>query len=262
MSKIITVVSSVPGNGSKFVATELAYHLKEKIIQRMPNFKDIIQKEKRSPVLLIDFNFNQPYLCKSLSNDLERGLDTLLPHMSNKELPDVVFKRSVELLDIEVDVLKGFGSANQHNAINDSQVTTILNKAKEMYEVVIVVVELAVNNAATPRTLFLSDEICLVMRSNMINYLALSETVKVLNWLVADKPLNIIYNFQGEQVITEINEEFAKSGLNLKVLADYPYESLAEDSKNIKNKGSLFNKNPIYEISNKLASNFLNNEIQ
>lgn len=261
MSKIITVLSSVAGNGSKFIATELAYHLKEKIVQRMPNYKDIIQKEKRSPVLLIDFNFNQPYLCKSISTDLERGLDTLLPHMANKNIPDVVFKRSIELLDVEVDVLKGFGSANQHNAINDSQVTTILNKAKDMYEIVIVVVELTVNNAATPRTLFLSDEICLVMRNNTVNLLALNETLKTLQWLVADKEINVVYNFQGEQVLKPINESFAKSGLNIKVLADFPYEASAEDNKNIKNKGGVFNRNPIYENSNKLASYFMNKNL-
>ena len=101
MSRIITVVPAHTGAGGKFIATSIAYALRQK------------HQDPRVKIALVDFYFSNPYLGSTLiaqatstTKDM-RGVDSLLEKIDSHTLTEGLFADNMIQIEGQFDILKG-----------------------------------------------------------------------------------------------------------------------------------------------------------
>lgn len=228
--KIYGVMSVVPGNGAKYVATNLA--------------KAVRHKDKSKRVLLVDFDFENPFLAYVfVKHDITHGIDNLLPHIHESGVNEEIFKENIISTRLGVDVLKGTQFAGKTKMFSRLHIETILNVAKKLYDVVIVVISSKANNAGTIYTLLHADQLIMVLRNNYSNELKLDKVVDVVqHYYRSENPVLLVYNFQNIHSKAGVNEKLQSFSIEVKVVGVLEYDERSIDNIDLDKKESLFSK--------------------
>ncbi|MBP1308695.1 MinD-like ATPase involved in chromosome partitioning or flagellar assembly [Paenibacillus sp. 1182] len=234
--KVYAIMSVVQGNGAKYVATNLAKSLRR-------NGK----KEMFKKVLLIDFDFENPCLAyEFVKEDDTHGIDNLLAHLNSSGLNESVFSENVIRTSLDVDVLRGTHFIGKVKRFSSLQIESILEVARKLYEVVIVVISPKANNAGTVYTLFEADQVILVLRNNHANLLKVDGVLRVVNqYHKTEHPTLVIYNMKNMLSKVDVNDKLKDSLLDLKVVGVLEYDDQSTDNLDLQKKESIFAAKPI-----------------
>ncbi|WPS85408.1 AAA family ATPase (plasmid) [Brevibacillus halotolerans] len=233
--KVYAIMSVVQGNGAKYVATNLAKSIKRK------------EKKENKSVLLVDFDFENPYLAyEFVKHDSIHGIDNLLPHIHESGISQEVFQENIISTRIDVDVLRGTQFIGKSKQFSKLHVDSILNTARKLYDVIIVVVSPKANNAGTVYTLFNADQVILVLRNNYSNFLRVDLSLRIVNqYTKGDSPTLIIYNMQNIQSKADVSEKLKGFPFDLKVAGVLEYDERSIDNVDLEKKESVFSLKPI-----------------
>jgi len=181
--KVITVYPIVAGNGAKFIATNMAHVYK----RQNPNEK----------VILVDLNLKHPFLAESLTAfDEIHGVDNLVDKIDGNMLTNELFMENMVSTKGNVDVLKGTKMLGKYKVLNPTHVTTILDFARTLYDVVFVAVASESDNAGTVVGLFESDEIVMVARQNQASLKMIYQALDIVNqYKQTENSIKLVYNY-------------------------------------------------------------------
>lgn len=198
----------VTGNGSKYIATNLAYYTKK----QFPSKK----------VALVDFDFKQPYLAERLSlHDTIHSIDNLLDKIDGDFLNSELFKENMIVLKEGVHLLKGTRLTNNIGLIKKHHIEKMLDLLKADYDYVFI----AVSNEAlsgTVYSLFQADEVILVCKNNYANFREVNRVNKLIKHYKSEETnLNLFINQYSDSSDVNFNE-FMKAN-NIQNIELIPY---------------------------------------
>ena len=229
--KLFVCMPVMVGNGSKYIATNLAHYTKK------------LYPDKK--VALVDFDFINPYLAEKLSlHDNIHGIDNLTDKIDGNFLDNHLFTENMVKLKNGVELLKGTKLTHNLDLIKKHHIEKILELLRSLYDFVFI----AVSNKVTSGTvygLFEADEIVLVAKNNYSNYREINKTLKLISNYKNDKSnIHLVVNQYTE--ISEVNfSEFVKDNI-IKEIELVPYNEATFDNsnieKNIIQSMSFFNK--------------------
>jgi len=225
--KIATITSAVQGNGSKYLATNLAFDIKKR------------KKDKR--VLLIDFDFDNPFLAYPfVSHDEVHGIDNLVNSITENEVSDELFLENIIETSVGVHVLRGTRFIEKPKMFSQQKIGVILKKAKQLYDHTYVVVNCKANNAGTIVSLMETDQVILVLRNNHSNLMRVERALKLIQQYSSVNEIKVVYNFKNVHIDVDINSKF--ESYPVKILGVLEYEEKGIDNLNLMKKDSLFSR--------------------
>lgn len=215
--KVYSIISLIPQNGAKYIASNLGYFTK--------------RKYKNSKVLLIDFDFDNPTLCYHFVKDSIYSIDNLAPVEIGLD-KDTLCK-NITKTKFKVDILKGSSLGNS-NFFSKELIAKILNLSKEVYDYIFVVTSPNTNNPVTVMTLLNSDKLVLVVRNNYSNLQKIEKSLQMFSNFIKDK--------SDIKVISNYNDYNNDLDILKTINVDYKYSSLIDfvakstDNKNLAEK--------------------------
>ena len=216
--KLFVCMPVMVGNGSKYIATNLAHYTKK------------LYPDKK--VALVDFDFINPYLAEKLSlHDNIHGIDNLTDKIDGNFLDNHLFIENMVKLKNGVELLKGTKLTHNLDLIKKHHIEKILELLRSLYDFVFI----AVSNKVTSGTvygLFEADEIVLVAKNNYSNYREINKTLKLIsNYKNNKSNIHLVVNQYTE--ISEVNfSEFVKDNV-IKEIELVPYNEATFDNSNI-----------------------------
>lgn len=227
--KIYHIVSLIPQNGAKYIATNLGYFAKK--------------RKKDSKILLIDLDFNNPTLGYFYTKDFTYSIDNLVP--IKNDIRKVTINNNIIKTNLGFDILKG-SSIKSSEYISSDLVAIILNLAKEMYDYIFVVTQSNLKNPNTAITLLNANEVILVLRNNYSNLLKSTSFLQEIKPFIESKSaLNIIINYKdyrSEINISKVIKSTEEIDINYLGVLDYDMKSV--DNINLKEK-NFFKRNSV-----------------
>lgn len=225
--KICVVSSVVQGNGAKYVATNLA--------------TEIMNREKNKKVLLVDFDFENPFLAHAfIKHDEVHGIDNLTNNITSEGISDDLFMENVIQTKLNVDVLRGTQFIEKPKMFSNQHIEVILKVAQKLYDYVYVVVNAKANNAGTIYSLMKADRILLVLRNNYANLHRIDKTLKLVKQYSPANKASVVYNFKNLNSKLNINKKFDDD--TVQILGVLEYEEKGIDNLNLEKKESMFNR--------------------
>lgn len=165
--KIFVCLPVISGNGSKYVATNLAHYAKTKY------------PEKK--IALVDFDFENPYLAEKLAQaDSIHSIDNLIDKIDGNFLTDELFKENMIELKDGVDLLKGTKINNSIKIIQQIHIEKILELLKNEYDYIFIAVSNNISSG-TVYSLLTADEIIVVAKNNYSSLRAYKRTLRIIN---------------------------------------------------------------------------------
>lgn len=220
-ARICTLISILPQNGAKYLTTNLGFSLKK--------------KKRKSKVLLIDFDFQDPTLCLFCTKDLNKGLDKIEPFGSDVT-KDQVISNIVKFEDAP-DILKG-STLRSQALFSQATIIKVINYVKVDYDYIFIVCNPSLNPATTV-SLLNSDEILLVIRNNYGNLLNALNCVKALEAVRRDSVFNVVENYSSA---TDTNVLRNLKDYNLKYIGSLAFDENSVDNIDLTKK-SIFKQN-------------------
>lgn len=210
--KVFCIMSVVPQNGAKYVATNLGYFIKK------------TRKNKSKKVLLIDFDFKNPTLCYHYINESIYNIDKL--SLIEKDLDNEVFERTVSKTKLGFDVLKGTEVCNSE-LISKELIANILNISKEMYDYIFVVINSNINNPATVISLLNATKVILVTKNDYTNNLKIEGALSTVKKFMKDKSnINILYNYSNYLHKIKVSKKIKDDTVDYLSILDYAPKSI------------------------------------
>jgi len=239
LSAIVTVLmSAVQGNGAKYVATNLATEVK--------------RKENEKKVLLVDFDFENPFLAHAfIKHDEVHGIDNLINNITDDGLSDELFLEDMIQTKMGVDVLRGTRFIEKVKMFSKQHIQVILEKAKQHYHYVFIVVNAKANNAGTIVSLMEADKVLMVLRNNYANLLKVERVLKLIKQYSTVETVHVAFNFKNLNSKLDINEKF--ENYNVVVLEVLEYDEKSIDNLNLEKKESVFSKSMNSKAINKMT---------
>ena len=135
--KLFVCMPVMVGNGSKYIATNLAHYTKK------------LYPDKK--VALVDFDFINPYLAEKLSlHDNIHGIDNLTDKIDGNFLDNHLFTENMVKLKNGVELLKGTKLTHNLDLIKKHHIEKILELLRSLYDFVFI----AVSNKVTSGTVY------------------------------------------------------------------------------------------------------------
>lgn len=228
--KVFVISSVVQGNGAKYVAMNLAFEMQKKY------------KDKK--VLLVDFDFENPFLAHEyVKNDEVHGIDNLVNSINSEGLTEELFEENIINTSLNVDVLRGTKFIDKQKQFTKEQIETVIEFSKKMYDYVYIVVNGRSNNAGTVYGLLNADEVILVVKNNYSNLLKIERVYKMVSqYYKKQNEINILFNFKNLNAKSDINAKL--EGYKVKVVGILEYDEKSIDNLNLEKRFSLFSKSP------------------
>jgi len=183
-SKIITVYPASGGNGANYIATNLAYALRE--------------RDPYTRIAIVDFDFANPHLGLSLTNDDIHGIDNLVDKINGDFLDKELFKENMIKLKDNIDLLRGT-QLGQFNLVKQSHLRTITEFLKETYDVVFIATSSETTDPGTAVGLYVADHTLVVSRYNAANAIHATKTFDAIRTYGGQGDVGVIYNFYHNQ---------------------------------------------------------------
>lgn len=205
--KVICLMSIVPQNGAKYLATNLGYFIKKN------------KKTKKKKVLLIDFDFANPTLCHHFVDSSTYNIDNL--SLMEDELDTEMFKRAVVKTKLGFDILKGTKVCNPE-IFSREVIAKILNISKESYDYIFVVANPQVSNSATIVTLLNSNKVILVAKNDNTNDFKFKDVLASIgSFMKDDLDIKVVYNYVNYFHKTKIAEKVSDYNVKSVTILDY-----------------------------------------
>lgn len=220
--KIYHIMSLIPQNGAKYVATNLGYFAKK--------------RKKDSKILLIDLDFDNSTLAYFYTKDYTYSIDNLMP--VKNDIKKATIYNNVIKTNLGFDILKGT-SIKSSDYISSDLVAIILNLVKKMYDYIFVVTQSNLKNPSTVITLLNTNEVILVLRNNYSNLIKSTKFIQEIKPFIEGKSaLNIVINYKdynNEVNISEVIKSTEEININCLGVLDYDIKSV--DNLNLKKRG-------------------------
>lgn len=245
--KVYAVMSLVQGNGAKYVASNIAKTLRH------------ADKKADRRVLLVDFDFDNPYLAYDLvEHDTIHGIDSLVPHIYENGVSEDIFKENTTDTRIDVDVLKGTIFPGKAKQYSKRHIEGIIETARKIYDDIFIVISSKSNNAGTIYTLFNADEVILVVRNNYTNVMHFDRVIRVISQYRRNlNPIWTIYNFQNQYAKSDLSEKMKACPLDIEVIGVIENDDRSIDNIDLNKQEKMFggssNKKNFAEIVKKLT---------
>lgn len=197
--KLYVCYPIIVGNGAKYTTVNLAFAYKEKFTQ--------------AKIAIVDFDFKNPYLAYSFTDhDQIHGIDNLIDKIDAESLTRELFKENMISVN-GIDVLKGTKLIGRDYLLTKTHVTTIIDFLKEIYDYIFVAVSPEPDNAGTVYALSEADEILLIVRNNISNYLRFPQAMNIVDTYKAmrEEP-KVIYNMYMKNSRVAFNSLFEEYG--------------------------------------------------
>lgn len=225
--KICVITSVVQGNGSKYIATNLATDLK--------------RREKDSRILLVDFDFDNPFLATAFTeHDDIHGIDELSNCITSEGVAENLFLENVVETKLQVDVLKGTKFIEKNRMFTKQHIESILERAKDLYDFIYVVVNANSSNAGTIYSLLKADKVMMTLRNNHSNLNRLLKTLNLLKQYSATKEFYAVYNYKNLTSKLNLNKKF--EGEPVQIAGVLEYDEKGIDNLNLEKKDSAFSR--------------------
>lgn len=239
--KLCVITSVVQGNGAKYTATNLASELK--------------RREKDRRVLLVDFDFDNPFLAHEfVKHDEVHNLDNLVNSISSEGITDELFMENIIRTKLEIDVLQGTNFIEKPKMFSKQHIEVILEKSLKLYDYVYVVVNAKANNAGTIYSLMKADRIVMVLRNNFANLKRVDKALKLIKQYSFNKKSHVVYNFKNLNSKLNINKRFDEESITILGILDYEEKGI--DNLNLEKKDSILSRS-----SNSKAFTKMNKEL-
>lgn len=183
--KIYAITAGVQGAGAKYAAFYLAVEARKQT------------KDGYGDVLLIDFDFDQPYAAyRHVKDDKGHGFDSLLGMISPvEELHVDTLLSQVTETTVGIDVLRGTRQPGQTNHIDSLHIEKILRAAREAYDVTIVVIRQLPTCPGAVQALIECDRAVIVTEDNYTNADLMPRTIRrIRQYYGSSEPVGILYN--------------------------------------------------------------------
>lgn len=239
--KVYTIMSLVPQNGAKYIATNLGYYTKK------------AKKDKK--ILLIDFDFNTPTLGKHFIKENQANVDDLV-HLKNNLTKDLLAEK-ISKTNLGFDILKGTNMQDK-NFIEEDLIVKILIFAKEMYTDVFVVMSPDMYNSNVIVTILNSDKLILVLRNNYSNELKLMSFVYDIKPYIKEiQNLDIVLNYRDYNHSLRITDIFKKEDIQINHIHLLDFDDKTIDNTNLEEKSIFKRSNKNTKTFKKICKDFL-----
>lgn len=230
--KLFAITSIAQNSGAKYFVTNLAHYIKKR------------DKRDEINVLIIDFDFNNPYLAHNyVKHDKVHGVDNLLNTINSGGLNDELFLDNVIETSLKFDVLKGTSLPEKKRMFTKEAIETILDKAVNIYDYVFAVIGNNPSDAGMVYTLMHAEEVFVVVRDNVTNT---ENAPKILagikSYYSASNPLMIIHNYRNTHSTSEFNSVL-KDG-EIYVAGSLIYDEKSIDNINLEKDKGFLSKSP------------------
>lgn len=226
-SQMIVCYPVLPGNGSKFTATNLAYA-----------YKDAHPEKK---VALVDFDLKMPYLAGLLStSDNVHGLDNLIEKIDGEFLDEQMFEENMIEMKNGVELLKGTKIKHTYNFIGKHHMEQIISLLRKKYDVIFTSVASEADNVGTNSVLFDADKIVMVTRNDFRNHVQFEDAVTIVNhYGKDDSSKSVLFNMYDEQSNLDYSQLLKYNELDVVGYVSFDMDNL--DNRNLSsNKGGKF----------------------
>lgn len=253
MGRIITVVPVHTGAGGKFIATSIAFGLRQK------------NPDPRIKIALVDFYFSNPYLGSTLiaqatsaTKDM-RGVDNLLEKIDSHTLNDNLFTDNMIQIEGQFDILKGTRMVDSYDAFNREHIETIIQHLKKKYEYVVISASALGDNAGTVFGIAHADDVVLVSRMNTESFVNFDKSVGMIRQFMnrEDKKINVVFNYRTQNYDLDFTNKLNAHKEYMDVIGDMKFHPNAIDNQNIKI-GLASKVNKLSSEYNKQALNIVN----
>lgn len=221
--KVIVCYPVVPGNGNKYVATNIAHYYK--------------QKHSNNKVALVDFDFKNPYLAGKLSiHDDIHGIDNLIDKIDGNFLDKNLFLENMVKLRNNVELLKGTKLIGNHRIITKNHIEKILEILRETYDFIVVTVSQDIDNSGTVYGLFNADEVVIVCKNNFTNFKVMDRAINILtNYKRIDSKLKLIFNMSQDNSELDFSHYVKETDIN--VIGAIKYDESTVDNEDLQGTG-------------------------
>lgn len=224
--KIFVCMSIMTGNGSKYIATNLANAMKK--------------KEPKKNICLVDFNFRYPYLAERLAlHDSVHGIDNLIDKIDGNFLEEHLFKENMIPLKNGIDLLKGTKMSYDSKLITREHIEKIMELLKSNYDYIFI----ATYNQAilgTVLSLFEADHIILVGQNNYSSFREAKRAFRLVdNYKGNQADLHLIINQYNERSEVDFSEYVTE--YHVKDVELVPFQEETFDHKDL-DKNLIFSK--------------------
>lgn len=232
--KVFAVLSAVQGCGAKYVATNLAFEMKK--------------KNKDKNILLIDFDFENPYLAyEYVKKDEVHGVDNLV--INAEGMTEELFKENITKTMLGVDVLKGTKVPEKQKSFTKDHIETIITFSKAIYDYIYIVVNNKSNNAGTVYGLLHSNKVVVVTQNNYTNLMRMERVLKMVNqYYRGQSPLLIVFNYVNPSAKSDVNSKFLE--MNVTIIGTLEYEPKSIDNVNLEKRMTIFGNKSSDNIKN------------
>lgn len=216
--KMIVCYPVITGNGAKYLATNLAISYKEKF--------------KQAKIALVDFDFKNPYLALSFTDqDKVHGIDNLIDKIDAGSLTKELFQENMVKVH-DISVLKGTKLIGRTNLLTKTHITTMIDFLKELYDYIIVAVSPEADNAGTVFAISEADEVILVIKNTLANYMKMPQAINIVNtYKSTHEDPKVVYNMYLNNSRVSFNEIFDE--YYLKVIGVVPTIEETIDNNNL-----------------------------
>ncbi|MEK3956013.1 MULTISPECIES: hypothetical protein [unclassified Psychrobacillus] len=218
--KVYAVASAVPGGGAKYTALHLACESKK------------ASKKGYGDVLLIDFDFDYPYLAEAfVKEDEDHGFDGLFSMIPPLEpLAREVLMSQVTETQIGIDVLRGTNQPGITGHVDSVHIEKIIECAKENYDTVILAIRTLPTCPAMVQTLIMCDRAVLVTEDNFTNAKTVSRALRrISQYYASEEPIGIVYNRYQATTKGGVSESIGKSDVPVEALGFIVYDEKTVD---------------------------------
>lgn len=240
--KIYTIMSLVPQNGAKYIATNIGYYANKHI--------------KKSKVLLVDLDSHSPMLASHYVKNSQYNIDDLVPFQDT--LTKQILKEKITKTSVGFDVLKGTEMREQ-DYVSPEIVAKALILAKEMYTHIFVVASPDLSSPNVVMSVLNSERLMIVLRNNYGNELVLGGLIASLNPYLSDEvPLDVIFNYRDFNHTLQITENIAfKNDKKVNYLGFVEYDGKTVDNTNIGENSILKRGNTNKKLFKTICKNYL-----
>lgn len=219
---ITAITSNVPGNGAKFVATNLAVA------------SNVLNKEKK--VLLIDFDLNNPTLGRLFyEGNKKDSFNIIIDELLKKGTTSVeCLKEAIYSTEKGFDILIGrnVDEIDYYNDIPLEGYENLFNMLDNIYDYIFVVINKEPDNIVTVATLANVNNVVIVGRNNYSNLIAINRTMKIIRTYTNNAMIYYLTNmFEDNKNSLSKTKELK----NVKILGNIKYGYSAVDNRNLKN---------------------------
>lgn len=224
--KVYCVLSVVPGNGAKYVATNLAVSHK--------------RKSKDSKILIIDLDFINPVLCRHFIKGVNPlGIDHLAPRVDTMD--ELFFKNSLSTTGLGVDILSGTTLFDKQEQFSKNFVFKVIGIAKQLYDAIYIVVNPTITSSATVVSLLNADKTVLVARNNYTNELKIGEVIKMVKtFYKKNENVLLVYNYHTLKHSLSVTQRIHEP--NIKIVGLLEYDPKTVDNINLTTKIRIMGK--------------------